>query len=985
MSRFYSDFKNPPSEFYPVPWWAWKGEMEFPEMLRQLDLMQQQGVKEFFIFAASRLAKPVFLSDEWFEYVTFTLEEAQKRDMKVWIYDDLSWPSGAAGGYAVKDHPEMREFCITCRTNRIIAGEFVYVDQADLLQCLWQDASGVIKPVQADEYSCFTNTGDQDGVLVRVYKMPCEAMLLNTTSNAYCWGQRGQIAWLDKKIFKVWMQYVHEEYEKRYKKYFGNLIKGFFIDEPQLHEFTGNSAPYNPVLTEAFIKKYNYDPTEHFHKLFLNVEGSEAFRRDYMSVAAELFSDNMLMLREWCDERDLLLTGHAVWEEVISNMQSYIFRNGDAHKVIKQFHIPGCDLLGHIVPYLKPGTGLHINNTSGLSSIIYTAKYVSSTARWSKARRTICEAFGTRNYHSGVAGQKLISDFLAAMGINIINDNTLAYTSSEASNSGKSFSVPWWHLYKNFYDCAARLSLFAAFGHAAAKIAVMMPISTAWSKTRAIDGADFAENAAVFNRVSMQLLRNRIEFEYVFEDTPDADELKAFDFVILPMMEFMPPEVAVRLDKFRQNGGKVIAIKCQNKLTDNSGIYQADIYAEKLDEVLDMLPQPVFRLTGEKSEDILSALRVENNEYLLLLANQTAGSKVVQFEHEFAASGELCDPDSGMIYALDGKVLTLAENQSVILRFAPESQVESLQSAKNCVTLKSDCEKTIMTLDGAWAFDFGKFNGVIPPVELRFDPGNVGVAQEWFKNPPAEWYQCAKERMPFNVHPRECMYYWLRGSFELEKAPDVLALVFDNPAVREVYVNGVKAPEVEKFDLLDHLNRRCDISDLCRKGHNEYYVRFAVSRWNEPELKLSGSRNEVRAPAVCGNFAERADGVLIDPPETVETNSWSQYGLARLPRYGVYKKSFELDNIPQHPVLDIENANSTVEVELNGKMLTPRCWAPYRFDLAGALQKGENHITIKVAGGFGNLFNRGGWGRLPESTLVDYGILGKVQIVERTL
>ena len=79
MSRFCSDFKNPPSEFYPVPWWAWKGEMEFPEMLRQLDLMQQQGVKEFFIFAASRLAKPVFLSDEWFEYVTFTLEEAQKR------------------------------------------------------------------------------------------------------------------------------------------------------------------------------------------------------------------------------------------------------------------------------------------------------------------------------------------------------------------------------------------------------------------------------------------------------------------------------------------------------------------------------------------------------------------------------------------------------------------------------------------------------------------------------------------------------------------------------------------------------------------------------------------------------------------------------------------------------------------------------------------------------------------------------------------
>ena len=983
MKSWAESFSNPPSEFYPVPWWAWKGEMEFTEMRRQLDLMQRQGVKEFFIFGSSRLSKPVFLSEEWFEYVTFTLEEAQKRNMKVWIYDDLNWPSGAAGGYAVKDHPEMREFHLTIKSSQIAPGEFAYIDPVDLQQCLWQDHTGKITNVTGDEFNCFVNNDFQAGTLHLVYKMPCETMLLNTTANAYTWGQRGQIAWLDKKIFKVWMHYVHEEYEKRYKKYFGNLIKGFFIDEPQLHEFTGKSAPYNPVLTGEFIKKYQYDPAEHFHKLFINVEGSEAFRRDYLGLAGELFSENMLMLRNWCEERNLLLTGHAVWEEVISNMQSYALRNGDAHLVIKPFHIPGCDLLGHIVPFLKPGPGVHLNNSRGLKSVIYTAKYVSSTARWSKAKRTICEAFGTRNYHSGIAGQKLINDFLAAMGISMINDNTLAYTIAEKTNSGKSFSVPWWHLYHLFYDCSARLSLFAAWGHAAAKTAVMMPISTVWSKTRAVDSRDFAENADLFNDLSMKLLRSRIEFEYIFEDTPEADELRGFEYVILPMMEYMPPQVAERLKKFQANGGKVIAIKSVPRLTGSGSNFISDIFVENSAEMIPMLPQAPYQLKGDHAEDILSALRTENNEYMLLLANQTAGTKTVQFEHSFKSKCELFDPDSGKSYAFDGKSLTLAENQSVILCFAPGATAAA-EPISNLATLEQEGEKEFLQLDGDWEFDFGKFNAVMPRIELRFDPKDEGITQKWYQTPPPEWYACGNERMPFNVHRRECMYYWLRGTFTLrDRVPENLAMVFDNNSVTDVYINGIQTAPVTPFDLFDHCNCSCAVAEHCHVGKNEFCIRFTVSRWNEPELQLTGARNEVRAPILCGNFAENAAGELIAPPAKIPVGSWSQYGLARLPRYGVYKKSFNLAILPEKPVLFITGANSTVEVKCNGKALPPRCWAPYRFDLNGVLQKGCNTLEITVAGGFGNLLNRGGWGSLASTTMIDYGITGKVKIIEK--
>ena len=60
-------FIHPETEFYPVPWWAWNGNLNFDEMRRQLDLIHGQGIHEFFIFALQGLEHPVFLSEDWFK------------------------------------------------------------------------------------------------------------------------------------------------------------------------------------------------------------------------------------------------------------------------------------------------------------------------------------------------------------------------------------------------------------------------------------------------------------------------------------------------------------------------------------------------------------------------------------------------------------------------------------------------------------------------------------------------------------------------------------------------------------------------------------------------------------------------------------------------------------------------------------------------------------------------------------------------------
>ena len=92
MNIFTADFKNPPTAFYPVPWWAWNGELEFDEMRRQLDIMREQNIFEFFIFALRGLTKPDFLS----EALESIFEKQQGKATSFLSYDHTSHFGGLA-------------------------------------------------------------------------------------------------------------------------------------------------------------------------------------------------------------------------------------------------------------------------------------------------------------------------------------------------------------------------------------------------------------------------------------------------------------------------------------------------------------------------------------------------------------------------------------------------------------------------------------------------------------------------------------------------------------------------------------------------------------------------------------------------------------------------------------------------------------------------------------------------------------------------
>jgi hypothetical protein len=75
------------------------------EIDRYLDEFKKQGSRQVFIHPRPGLVTE-YLSDEWFELYRYSVDKARELGMKVWIYDENSYPSGFAGGHVPDQMPE---------------------------------------------------------------------------------------------------------------------------------------------------------------------------------------------------------------------------------------------------------------------------------------------------------------------------------------------------------------------------------------------------------------------------------------------------------------------------------------------------------------------------------------------------------------------------------------------------------------------------------------------------------------------------------------------------------------------------------------------------------------------------------------------------------------------------------------------------------------------------------------------------------------
>lgn len=95
-------FADPRPDSRPTILWFWNGTVTSDLVRTQLADMRDKGIHEVLVFPfETDQLRPVFFSEEWFSIIEFTLREAERHHMHLWLFNDDHFPSGRAGGLVV--------------------------------------------------------------------------------------------------------------------------------------------------------------------------------------------------------------------------------------------------------------------------------------------------------------------------------------------------------------------------------------------------------------------------------------------------------------------------------------------------------------------------------------------------------------------------------------------------------------------------------------------------------------------------------------------------------------------------------------------------------------------------------------------------------------------------------------------------------------------------------------------------------------------
>lgn len=111
------DFFAPENKYYPVYSWMWNEALDKDEIKRQIDEMYERNIrgvyviplpKEFRPDSMTTNLQPEYLSDGYFEMLSFAADYANEKGMTFWLYDEGGWPSGSANGLVTKGDGKLK-------------------------------------------------------------------------------------------------------------------------------------------------------------------------------------------------------------------------------------------------------------------------------------------------------------------------------------------------------------------------------------------------------------------------------------------------------------------------------------------------------------------------------------------------------------------------------------------------------------------------------------------------------------------------------------------------------------------------------------------------------------------------------------------------------------------------------------------------------------------------------------------------------------
>lgn len=551
-------FENPTSEYRAAPFWSWNCKLNEDLLRRQIGYLQEMGFGGFHMHSRVGMSSE-YLGEEFMANVRACVDEAEKRDMLAWLYDEDKWPSGFAGGYVTKI-PKYRQRFVAFAPADSDVPEFLPMDEAiETGKAYYLTSYDIVLNTDGTlkSYTLIDKDAAAQGDKWVVY---CDVPAKRGWHNGYTYADLFNQEAVDKFI-----EITYEAYKKEVGDKFGGLVPAIFTDEPQFNRkqtlayATSKekvTLPWTPKLPEQFKDYTGEDILGKLPELFWDLADGKVsrFRYLYHDFIAELFTKTYVdTCGKWCEAHGIMFTGHMMEEPSLMSQTAAI---GEAMRNYRSFQLPGIDMLCGYREYT-------------------TAKQAQSGAHQYGAEGVLSELYGVTNWDFDFRGHKIHGDWQAALGVTVrvphLSWVSMAGEAKRDYPASINYQSPWYKEYKYVEDHFARVNTALTRGKPAVRVGVLHPVESYWlhwgpsentSDVRAVMQEQF-DNCIEW------LLFGTIDFDYICESQLSqtfggcADGKfnvgqMGYSAILVPNMETMRQTTLDALKKFKQAGGKII-------------------------------------------------------------------------------------------------------------------------------------------------------------------------------------------------------------------------------------------------------------------------------------------------------------------------------------------------------------------------------------------------------------------------------------------
>ena len=624
---------HPESEFSPMPFWFWNDKFDENEIINQIRTMNGKGVNGFVIHPRIGIPKEIpYMSEKYLGYVRCAVEEAARLGMKVILYDEGMYPSGAAHGEVVKKHPEFATRGIRCEESlnnepALEVGE----------KLLFTFTAKKLSETSLDGQSIKKYEGEALGegfVFIHLIEGFTKGHIRGIHIGEDDWENPPRSADILRfEAVSCFIELTHEVYYKALSRYFGSTIIGIFTDEPSV--LGRGEDKRMQAWTVDFgeeLEKAGITPCDIIAMWYDIGNKTEEIRKRYKATVHKKLSKSFYkQLFDWCGSHGIDLVGHPGKSMDIG--------------LLKYFHIPGQDLVfRRVAPE---------DNKALLGQDSTQAKCSSDSARHRGRRRNLNECFacGGKNgieWSFNADDMKWTMDWLFVRGVNMLVPHAFFYSLDGERRFGErppdvGFNNIWWKHYDKISDYIKRMCYMLTDSVNQTGIAVLCK-------------PDFLPSD-----IAKPLYENQIEFNYLEEELIDNCEegrikiaAQCYDTLIVEDLSL----ISDKIEKFAENGGKVIAYNPEGITLDKS-----IISVTASEQMLTHLERD-FVITPS-CKDLRVSHIVKNGEHFYILVNEGEGT--ISGDAEFFAGDELSAFDAWSGRELDTRALSLERRESLII------------------------------------------------------------------------------------------------------------------------------------------------------------------------------------------------------------------------------------------------------------------------------------------------------------------------------